>query len=534
MNRYTKLTLFLFCFAIASLAQAQTDKAKVLWGDEEKAQKRSTLDGIVGYDNNGMYVLKRKMKPGSIVLSYSLDHYDKKFNKTNSVDLKMKANGRKLQLKSAMQWGDEIYLFNTYKDKRAKRNYLYATTVNKKTLQPNTDSKVIAEINYSGRNHNSGGFGLRMARDSSKLLIYKQLPYVKGGKEKIGFKVFDNEMNELWEKTVILPYSDKLFRVTSFKIDNNGNVHLLGKAYKGKLRETVNGVPNYKYRLLSYSNEGKTKKNNAITFGDLFIADMQFTFNKEEELICAGFYSKKGTYGIKGTFFIKYDMTDFSVLDKSHNEFEADFIVQNLSNWAKSKAKKKASKGKEPELYNYDLDNIILREDGGAVLIGEQYKVKTITHTTTTANGGTTTSTTTQYYYNDIIVVSLSPEGEIDWTKKIAKTQSSSNDGGFYSSYALAIVNDKLYFVFNDNVRNLDYNGNGRPVNYRLSGKSGVVVLIELDSEGRLSKREALFNTKELELIVRPKVCQQVSNNEMIIFGQKRKGHRFGKLTFDD
>jgi len=78
-----------------------------------------------------------------------------------------------------------------------------------------------------------------------------------------------------------------------------------------------------------------------------------------------------------------------------------------------------------------------------------------ITTTSTDANGGTRTTTVYYYYYNDIIVININPGGETEWTKKIAKRQPSSNDGGFFSSYSLSIVKDKMYFVFNDSPKNL-------------------------------------------------------------------------------
>ena len=42
----------------------------------------------------------------------------------------------------------------------------------------------------------------------------------------------------------------------------------------------------------------------------------------------------------------------------------------------------------------------------------------------TDSKGNTHTTTTYHYYYNDIIVVNISPKGDIDWTIKIEKTRS--------------------------------------------------------------------------------------------------------------
>ncbi|MGI8892245.1 MAG: hypothetical protein ACR2GN_02175, partial [Bacteroidia bacterium] len=103
-----------------------------------------------------------------------------------------------------------------------------------------------------------------------------------------------------------------------------------------------------------------------------------------------------------------------------------------------------------------------------------------------------------------------------------------------FSSYAMAIVNDKIYFVYNDNAKNLAYRDGGKLYNFNNSIKSkdkSVVVMAELDHTGNFTK-QALFTAKEAEVLTRPKVCEQISNNELIIFGQKKKAHKFAKLTF--
>ena len=105
-------------------------------------------------------------------------------------------------------------------------------------------------------------------------------------------------------------------------------------------------------------------------------------------------------------------------------------------------------------------------------------------------------------------------------------------DGGFYSSYALTEFDDKLYFIFNDNPKNLFYKGEGKIYNFNKGKKESLVVLVELNMDGEQT-REALFSMKAAEVIIRPKVCEQISKNQMILFGQKKKIQRFAKVTFE-
>ena len=193
------------------------------------------------------------------------------------------------------------------------------------------------------------------------------------------------------------------------------------------------------------------------------------------------------------------------------------------------KTRKKMEKGKDVEMYNYDLDQIVLRDDGGAVLVGEKFFISTTT-TTSMMNGTTRYRTTSYYNYHDIIAVNLNPEGVIDWAQKIPKRQTTREDGGFFSSYALAIVDDKMHFIFNDNPKNLVAKP-GKVHNFKLNKRESIVVMVTLDAKGK-QKKQPLFMAADAETIIRPKVCEQLSDHELIIFGQRKRVQRLAKLDF--
>ena len=44
--------------------------------------------------------------------------------------------------------------------------------------------------------------------------------------------------------------------------------------------------------------------------------------------------------------------------------------------------------------------------------------------------------------------------------------------------------------------------------------------------------KEALFDNKELGILTRPKVCEQISDNQMMIYGQLKKKYRMMRATF--
>ena len=341
--------------------------------------------------------------------------------------------------------------------------------------------------------------------------------------------VLSDDLKVLWNKEIKLPFEDELFDLESYRVDNDGDVYLLGLIYNEKRKSKRRGAPNYKYQIFAYRDKGKTVKEYPVSLADKFITDMQIEVLNNKNLICAGFYSEKGTYSIRGTYFLTVDAKTKEIKTKSFKDFGIDFITQNMTEGQAEKAKRKEEKGQQNEMYEYDLDRLLVGKDGSAILLGEQYYVKTQTQTHY-VNGHSQVTTSTHYYYNDIIAVKVDPSGKIEWNEKIAKRQHTVNDGGFYSSYTMAIVKGELCFIFNDDAKNVSYNGVGKVANFR-GGKESLVMLVQLDNKGKQT-RQPLFRASDLEVITRPKVCEQITNNEVILFGQRRKTQQFASVTF--
>lgn len=528
-----KSTITFILLAMAISLFSQSSPVKIQWGKEFTASRTSTVADIIGYDNTGFYVLKDKARTlfGSSTLS--LDKFDKNMNPAKSIELELVEGGKKSYLEYLIHLDGRLLMFTSFPDQKTKNNLLFVQPVNKQTLLPDNNKKAkLAEINYEGNSkRNSGSFNFRTSNDSSKVLIFYTLPYDFNEPEKFGFLVVDKDMNLLWKKNIMLPYRDELFDIETIKIDNYGNVYVLGLMYKDKRKTKRKGAANYEYKVLAYTNNGEVTSEYAVGLPNKFLTDMQIGIRANKDIVCAGFYSEEGKLSIRGTYFLSIDAKTKEIKTKSFKEFDIDFITQNMTEREANKAKRKEEKGQEVELFEYDLDKLIVRSDGGAMLIGEQYFVKTVTFTQMGNGGRMTTTTVTHYYYNDIIMVNIDPTGNIDWAIKVPKRQMSMDDGGFYSSYAMAINKDKIYFVYNDNPDNLDYTGTGRVRNSTSAGRNQVVMVATVNSKGEMTRKP--LHAGIAEVIMRPKVCEQISYSEMILFGQRRKTQQFGMISFD-
>lgn len=518
------LLALVLVIGFGAIAQKKTKKVSITYGDELKVKKRTTLSDIVARDETGFYALLRGKG------DFILQKFDSKMHLQNSVFLELKYMKKDRAYEGIISVDKRLFLLSSFRNKKLKKKFLFVQTINKKTLLPNDDLKKIAEIDFGNKGkRNSGNFNAIVSSDSSKVLVYYNLPFDKGDPDRFGFQVYDTKMGLLWEKDVSLPYNDELFEIEDYQLDSNGDVYVLGAAFNEKRKEKRRGKPNYRFELLVYSNGGEFSKHE-ISIPDHFITDMKIEILKNKDIVCGGFYSEKGTFSVKGSYFLTLDSETKEIKQKSTKDFGIDFITQNMTDRKEKKAKKKKAKGKKVELYEYDLDEILPKDDGGAFLIAEQYYVDVVTTFYTDQNGVSHTRTTYHFYYNDIIVINISAEGEIIWTEKIPKRQHTINDNGYYSSYVRAYVGNKLFFVYNDNPKNMFYKDGDKLYYYNKSKKS-VVSLVELDEDGKQTK-ELLLTREDSGVMVRPYASEQISGDELLLFGDKKKKNQFFKLTF--
>jgi hypothetical protein len=522
----------LFGAYVFSFGQSQSDKVDIVWGSEIKTSRNQTLEDIIGTDKEYFYALKSKacMFGGA---ELTLEKFDYNANPVESKELEIDKKYKDHEFSGFFYSNSNTYILTSCADSKTKIKSLYMHLMNMPALEPTDDSHKITDIDYEGHwKMNSGKFQNKISKDGSKRLILNIMPRSRGDKQQFAINVFDNKLEPLWNKEITMPYNDELFDIEGQIIDNEGAVYLKCIVYNEKRRKKRHGEPNYKYLLLKYTKDTEAPEEYPISLPDKFITDINFSLLDNHDITCAGFYSEKGTYSIKGVFYVSIDAKSKQIKKQSLKEFSIDVLVANLTERQKEKVEKKIEKGKEVEMYDYDLRNLIYFEDGSAILCAEQYAVNIVSTYVMGPNGTGTYVLNTYYEYDDIIAVKINPNGDIDWVTKIPKRQYTMNDNGFFSSYFYKIYNNKIYFLYNDHPDNLleEINNTKKFKNFTGS-KNSMAVLAVLDYNGNLT-REALFKNKDTEVILRPKVCNSIAYNQAIIFGQKGRTQRFGKMTF--
>jgi hypothetical protein len=520
-------SLFLTGFLLISSLNAQTLKEEFTIEKSPvfKIDRSDTHSNIIPLEDNSFFAVSAGKRGIRKEVNLLLFNSNMQLKKENEISLKF--GDDKHEFERLLILNDKLCLITSYADRKSKLKKLFLSSINQNTLEVNKDSKVISTIDFSESNkYNSGFFSIHYTADSSKLAIFNLLPYDKKEPLKFTVNVLDlqNDFSSLWEKSFTTSQEAELVNLQKVRVNSLGEVLFLFKMYDDKRVEKVQGKPNFNYEILYVSDNGQSENTFPIQLNDDFIFDIEIAFNKSNNIISSGFYSSKNYGKIKGCYYLLLDRESKAILKESKKEFGIDFLTEFLSERKAKKTQKKKEKGKDVELASFQMEDIVTRDDGGIVQVAEQYYQETYTYTD--ANGFTHTRVT--YHYNTLIVISISPEGEIEWARKIPKFQASPGGGIPWMSYGLEVVHNKMYFFHIDDAKNL-LAENYKDMKGWSLGKRSVLIATELDVEG-YKRKDMILDAKVDKTIVLPRNIIKLNKNELLMFAKWDNKARYYKV----
>lgn len=229
--------------------------------------------------------------------------------------------------------------------------------------------------------------------------------------------------------------------------------------------------------------------------------------NNNNRIYIGGFYSdkKNGNYdGIQYTY--------FDITAGTFKNYKATPFDERMRNTAGESNKRKA-------FNDYRVNNMIIKNDGGLIMMSEDVY---ISNRNSYAPGfgyyswyyPVMSSYVREYHYDDILVMSISSEGNLDWSSFVRKEQYSQEDGGLFSSYAFINAGGSLGFMFND------FNSRRSRIQLASVDDMGDIKMRSLDA-GRSDDPDWL-----------PRSSKQVGAREIIVPCLRRKQICFAKVIF--
>ncbi len=282
--------------------------------------------------------------------------------------------------------------------------------------------------------------------------------------------------------------------------DNEGNMHMVTER---------NNFRSNKGHYLDFiqvsSSEGPIIKSR-IELGEYITYDVRFTFdNLNKQLIGAGLWSDRQYERANGYYYVRVKPQSGEKPVAYFQEFTEDFI----HTYHGKKVRKK--KG----IVEASIQDVVLRRDGGLLLIGERNRVfERWTGTTSPYMYDGFSQVNLDHFFEDIFVISVHPNGKTHWETMLPKKQYSQNDDGVYSSFFLMKTPSSLRLIFNDEIRS-----------------ETTVSEYVLTGTGR-SDRNGLMSTERLDLKLRFRDAIQISSEELIVPSERRNDLKMVRISF--
>ena len=165
--------------------------------------------------------------------------------------------------------------------------------------------------------------------------------------------------------------------------------------------------------------------------------------NVNNRVYFGGFYSDKKNGSYNGIIYAAYDIPTGTFTTNKFIPFDQDLI------------KAAGARRHNHTFDNYEVKQLIVKNDGGFVLISEVHFVTTRSNYTPGLGyysyyNPYMTTMVHEYHYNDIMALAYNKDAVREWGSYIPKEQYSQEDGGVFSSYALLNTGGSLAFLFND------------------------------------------------------------------------------------
>ncbi len=341
---------------------------------------------------------------------------------------------------------------------------------------------------------------LVQSQDRTKLAIWNDEE-----EDLIEMTSFDLQLMEpIWDdriSTGVLSTRKDLFQVI---MDNEGSTYAIFSKDNLRAKKIKN-----RFTILRRTKAGRESVN--VNLEGNLIFDSYFDIdNINNKITAVGLYDDKRTSRVKGSYFLSIPLRTPDSFTLTFNPFPTSTMGTII--------------GKEADetstFTDASVTELILRTDGGAVLVIEKQRINKLTYDpafprSAPARGSSLTPTNrAEFHYDDIILASYTPSGKVEWEDILYKRQFSRDDGGIQSSFFIMKNPKGIRFIYNDEIKN-----NTSVSEYTLNRKGDTERKNVLDTGG--------YNIKLLF-----KNGRQVNRNDIIIPSIRKRTLKLVRIRY--
>ncbi len=400
-------------------------------------------------------------------------------------------------------------------DRKEKRHSMHVAALNPDGiwLGPAREAHVRTYDKYENRTYE-----VFTSADSTRLVGHLAGPFGKEELAEHALVVLGADLEPLYTRELVLPYSDDQLRVRDVLLDTQGNIHLYAAQPRPKVRlDSQRAVEERKnHTLFSYYWQSNTLKELEIDLQTQWITDARVAFTPGGAIGVAGLYSNGPYFRTKGIFGLVLEPTSRRILSQGLVRLPKETIDGFSS-------RRRSDGGRE--IANLYLDHALFPTDTTWTLVAEQFEV--VERVSTDPATGRQIITYS-YRYEDILVATGGANNALLRTTQVRKSQAITVDPEWYSSYTCVPRQGGITLLFNDHPDNGTLDGDARS----LVGLREVSIRrVDVARSGAQNRTEVDFMGAD-GANFRPELFLELGPRGVVLFGQYKRTYRLGVLDF--
>lgn len=547
-----KYIVWLLMSFIATSSSAQGRKFSYKLGEAYGLPRKTDDLAFIGNNKDGIMNLSLKDKE-LIILKFN----PKNLTQASEQSINLPEATKNFNSEDVISIGGNYYWLHSDRDKD-DNELLYYDKIDVANGKLAGSNLLIKTTKIDGRTPKTGFLTKMKTVDKYKfnfdavrkylLITYRLIPEKENDKknyDKLGFAVFDANMNKVWANEYTMPYTEAVMDNSDFCIDQNANAYLLARVFNSDDRHIVdkkNLKPDYRFEVLKFSKDNNQISKTVIDLDQFYIREAKLIETKNNDLMVICSYGKKPFTGTCSGLYLA-NIDNQGTLHKYNNTGYFNFSSYALSASESGNAGDEVEVNDTMNIANLKIQDIIVGNDGNIFIACEQF------YTTSSANSDRSaardfsrfvspndaamrdwyyqrfqTAEKLAYHYEDIYAIKLQASGKVEWIRKIPKRQNSQYiKYGYYEpghpytgsmSFKLMADSAGYYFLLVDNEKNVNLGVYESP-GIHLDGFGGQLMVAKLDQKGKITK-EILFDTKSEDIDVYPTEFDQINNNQFI------------------
>ncbi len=493
---HTLLALFLgLCLSFGSALDAQP-----LFPNEDSLPSSPTGFQFRRIVPTAAGFVVEKANHGLMPSALFLEAYDALLQKRATRQVSLVQGNLIAQVLMLREWDEQLCLISTLQQAEAPRRQLLIQRFEPLTLEPR-DEGVLLESWSAPRRPSE--FRIAFSENGRRLSVFGWERGYDEDPARLHLAIYDADLVLLERRVFLLPWKNANLELVEALNDGRGNHYLTVRHYTGKSRH-YRSNSKYVFRAIHYREGASLPTMHSLTVPGRVVDALRFALSPQGHFIAAGFYRKKLTYNWEGYCFFRLD-PQTGALHHHPRPIDKKTFRRAYDRHAFG------YKAPWHPLRNYFFRQLLVGRRGEAYLVAEFF------------DQGLVTSGSRQGvndFLFDVLVLKLSPEGQLLWMSRIPKLQAAPWPKSAHFSYVLLDAPEQLYFLFNDTVRN--HSRRRRPGRLRLyDGRHTVPILVEMSKYDGMLEFFELPHLQEEGFFIVPRLSITLSSGRFLLFHEK-------------